>query len=297
MGGCRGGLSSSTETDFPKALVDFQPNPDRVVFSGTGQSNDWDQKIRERGFILFEEGQYKMWYTGYNRSLDSKMKLGYATSSDGIEWKRYSDQPIYDTRWTEDMFVLKENGKYYMFAEGEGDVAHLLTSHDGIQWTSEGDLIIYSTTGEKIVPPYGTPTIWIENGTWYLFYEKIDMGIWLATSSDLIHWNNVQDEPVLSLGPEPYDQAAVAANQVVKHEGYYYMYYHATDNEEWIKPKSSKPVIWTSNIARSKDLIHWEKYKGNPIISGDFSSPILVGNGDQLNLYTMHDQVIRYDHK
>ena len=29
---------------------------------------------------------------------------------------------------------------------------------------------------------YGTPAAWFEDGHWYLFYEKMDLGVWLARS-------------------------------------------------------------------------------------------------------------------
>ncbi len=98
------------------------------------------------------------------------------------------------------MFVIKDDGTYYMFAEGENDVAHLLTSPDGINWTEQGDLTIITTRGDTLSAPYGTPVIWIENGQWYLFYERNDDAIWLAKSDDKLTWTNVQDEPVLRPG-------------------------------------------------------------------------------------------------
>ena len=107
-----------------------------------------------------------------------------------------------------------------MFAEGKNDIAHRLTSTDGLHWTDHGSLDIRKTDGTPISPgPYGTPTAWFENGTWYLFYERGDQGVWLATSRDLKVWTNVQDDPVIAMGPEPYDAAAVALNQVVKRDG------------------------------------------------------------------------------
>ena len=98
-----------------------------------------------------------------------------------------------------------------------------LTSTDGLKWTDHGSLDIRKTDGTPIDPgPYGTPTAWFENGTWYLFYERGDQGIWLATSKDLKVWTNVKDDPVIAMGPEPYDKTAVALNQVVKRDGFYY---------------------------------------------------------------------------
>jgi hypothetical protein len=149
-----------------------------------------------------------------------------------------------------------------------------------------------TTKGDTIPGPYGTPTVWIENGKWFLFYERNDLGIWLAETNDKLTWKNVQDEPVLKLGPENYDLAAVAANQVIKYNKRYYIYCHATDRTDWQSPSS--PVIWTSNVATSEDLIHWDKYPENPFVKGDYSSPILVFADGKPILYTMHPQVNRY---
>ncbi len=133
---------------FAASMVKFTPHKDNPVFQGTG-TNTWDKHIRERGFILVDEGIYKMWYTGYKEDSEPKY-LGYATSQDGIEWSRYSDGPIFSEKWTEDMFVFKDGGMYYMYAEGTHDIAHLMTSTDGISWQEQGDLVILETGGDPI---------------------------------------------------------------------------------------------------------------------------------------------------
>lgn len=275
------------QREFPSQFVNFNSYKGNPVFSGTG-IDTWDKEIRERGFILFENGLYKMWYTGYNPKKSEKKFLGYATSKDGIEWARHPGNPIFKEKWTEDMFVIKNKGEYFMYAEGENDIAHLLTSRDGIHWIEKGDLTIKKTNGEIIPGPYGTPTVWIENGKWYLFYERNDEGIWLAESKDHKTWTNVQDSPVIRKGPEKYDAGAVAANQVVKYKDRYFLYYHASS-----RPMATA-VEWTSNVAVSTDLIHWTKYDRNPIVKGDHSSPILVYDGAKYRLYTMHPQVDLY---
>ena len=35
------------------------------------------------------------------------------------------------------------------------------------------------------------------------------------------------------MGPEPYDKAAVAVNQIVKRDGFYYAFYHANSERPW----------------------------------------------------------------
>jgi hypothetical protein len=184
----------------------------------------------------------------------------------------------------EDMMVLKHDSLYYMFAEGRNDIAHMLTSMDKINWTDHGSLEIKQTGGEPLTPgPYGTPAIFTEGDVWHLFYERNDEGIWHATSTDLKTWKNVQDNPVIEKGPEAYDKFGVAVNQIVRHGDHYYAYYHGTPTEDW--------SLWNTNIAISKDLLQWEKYSGNPIVEENKSSGILVHDGTQYRLYTMHDQV------
>jgi len=269
---------------FPPELVEFVPYEHNPVFEGRGPGY-WDEMIRERGWILRENNVYHFWYTGYAPSQSGVMKLGYATSQDGLTWTRYPDNPIYSERWVEDMMIVKLGGTYYMFAEGLNDEAQLLTSADRIHWTWQGTLDIRMANGERLSPgPFGTPTALHENGTWYLFYERNDEAIWLATSKDLKTWTNIQDEPVLKRGPDAYDLEMVALDQIVKHEGRYYAYYHG------LIPRTD-PQQWTSDVAVSSDLIHWEKHPGNPILEPDQSSPVLVHDGTQFRLYSMHPAV------
>src|SRR5262245_48762805 len=203
------------EKDAPWSLVAWKAGAANPVFAGTGGPT-WDRKIRERGYILVgDDGTYHLWYTGYDRDRPASMLLGHATSKDGTHWERDPHNPIFSESWVEDMCVVKNDGVYQMFAEGKNDIAHRLTSSDGIHWTDHGSLKIHKTDGSPIGPgPYGTPTAWFENGVWYLFYERGDLGIWLATSRDLKTWTNVRDDPVIAMGPEPYDASAVALNQI-----------------------------------------------------------------------------------
>jgi sucrose-6-phosphate hydrolase SacC (GH32 family) len=91
---------------------------------------------------------------------------------------------------------------------------------------------------------------------------------------------------VLTLGPGKYDEKQIALNQVVRHGGHYYAYYHGSALD-------TRPSRWTTNVAVSDDLLHWEKYMGNPLfpVEANKSSGILVHDGEKYRLYTMHDRV------
>ena len=95
----------------------------------------------------------------------------------------------------------------------------------------------------------------------------------------------MQDGAVLRTGPGEYDQDMIATNQVFKHGDAYFMIYHGSGTGEAL------PRTWNTDLARSTDLVHWQKYKRNPIVPGDKSSGMVVPIGTGYRLYTMHDQV------
>jgi hypothetical protein len=125
----------------------------------------------------------------------------------------------------------------------------------------------------------------VEDGVWYLFYERADAGVWLATSKDMKVWTNARDDPVIGLGPKEFDSQMIALNQIIKYEGRYYAYYHGSGKEQ--------PDLWAPGVAGSTDLIHWTKYKNNPLRASkeNRSSGIVVPAGDRFRFYTMHGKV------
>ena len=272
--------------EFASELLHWEPYAKNPVFVAAGPDH-WDEKIRERGWIIKEGDLWSLWYTGYDGTREGQKKLGYATSADGLTWTRFVQHPIYDEQWVEDVQITKVGNIFYMVAEGLNDQAQLLSSKDRIHWQAHGTLDVRYTNGEPLTAgPFGTPTAFYEDGTWYLFYERGDQAVWLAKSKDLKVWQHVQDEPVMSLGPERYDSRMIAFNQILKHDGKYYAVYHGSGSTE-------KPSLWTTNLAVSTDLVHWKKYPGNPLRpeAENKSSGQLVHDGKEFRFYTLHDKV------
>lgn len=269
--------------EFPAELTNWTAYAENPVFEAAGAGH-WDARIRERGWIMREGDSYRMWYTGYDGTRPGQKMLGLATSPDGLHWTRYAENPLYRENWVEDMQVLKHGDNYYMFAEGLHDRAHLLTSPDGIAWTRQGPLDVRYADGRPLSEgPLGTPCVWVENDVWHLFYERMDLGIWLAASRDLKTWINLQDEPVLKPGPDAYDARAVAFNQIIQHGDRYFAVYHGSGHET--------PPRWCTCLASSQNLKDWTKYPKNPLLGDNKSSGMFVSDGQRLRLYTMHDQV------
>jgi hypothetical protein len=279
-------IAALADDRFPPELTRWEPLAPAPLFTGAGDGH-WDVRIRERGCILKDGEQWRMWYTGYDSTREGLKMLGHATSSDGIVWTRSPGNPLYREHWVEDMCVVRHEGLYYMFAEGFLDRPHWLTSPDGLQWTRRGMLDVRMVDGAPVPGgPLGTPTVWLENGIWNLFYERRDAGVWLATSRDLQVWTNVNNEPVLKPGPDEYDRDLIALNQVFRYRDRYYAVFHGAAS-------GKSPALWATGLATSSDLVHWEKYSGNPLrpIAENKSSGLLIPVDSGFRLYTMHDRV------
>jgi len=276
------GNSCQDQNQIPRGLIEFKPYADNPVFAGA-PAGSWDPTIRERGWVMFEDGLHHLWYTGYAEP-DGIKQLGYATSPDGIIWNKHEKNPLNPDSWIEDVSVYKFGSVYFMMAEGVHDWPHLLTSTDRLNWTEQGSLLIHDPDGAPIADPAdenshaGTPILLKEHDRWLLYFERSDTAVWLATSMDSIplNWTKVQKEPVLSPGPGKYDNIALAADCIVKIDHRYCMYYHATAETPWNR--------WCVCLAYSDDLIHWTKYEKNPIgYYGD--APMLVFNGKACLLF------------
>jgi hypothetical protein len=283
-------FSAAGQERFPPELTQFIPLGSEPVFQGAGEGH-WDVRIRERGTVLREGDLWKLWYTGYDGTRPGLKMLGYATSTDGLHWTRHPGNPIYREHWIEDVCVVRHDGVYYLFAEGFLDQAQWFTSADGLVWQRQGLLDVRLQNGAPVpAGPLGTPTVYRDDQGWWLFYERRDAGVWLARSQDLAVWTNVQDEPVLSPGPNDYDRDLIALNQVLRYQGRYYAVYHGASREP-------TPAVWSTGLAVSDDLITWEKFPGNPLrpIAENKSSGQLVPDGDGFRLYTLHDRVVVHE--
>jgi predicted GH43/DUF377 family glycosyl hydrolase len=81
----------------PKASVARMTSRDGITWDGPPQivlaprpETGWENDINRPG-VLFHDGAYHIWYTGQNKTHSA---IGYATSDDGINWTRRSDNPV-----------------------------------------------------------------------------------------------------------------------------------------------------------------------------------------------------------
>lgn len=247
-----------------------------------GAPGTWDENIRERMRVIYEDGKFHGWYGGwkgkYDKDQPNQVHMGYATSDDGIHWTKYSDAPVYSGRWTEDLSIVKSGDTYYMYAEDESlgrTVVHLITSTDKINWTEQGTVLERLEGSDWEGDWVGTPLVWKEHKLWYMLYEGGNPGdIGLATSTDGIHWKRSQKRPVLPEG-RGWEDEATAPDSILKKNGIYYLFYHAQGKK------------WQTGLATSKDLVNWTRFSGNPILPN--TSPVIVETPDRYFMYTTDD--------
>jgi hypothetical protein len=105
-----------------------------------GPPNSWDASVIKYPHVIRVRDSLKMWYGGRN---GDDWAIGYATSIDGIEWIKYSQNPIllpgssqcWDYPRIDDPCVVFDGNIYHMFYNG----GLLFTFHQiGYAWSEDG---------------------------------------------------------------------------------------------------------------------------------------------------------------
>ena len=89
-----------------------------------GESGAWDDYYVYMPVVLFDGTDYQMWYSGDD---GSNVRIGYATSADGIVWEKHHGNPVLDLgeSWTWDdgrvyaPTVLFDGIEYKMWYTGD----------------------------------------------------------------------------------------------------------------------------------------------------------------------------------
>lgn len=153
-----------------------------------GPKGAWDSLSVGRPAVIHDDGIFKMWYDGRKDfphgtpvagvpvSSDSHRYVGYAKSTDGLNWQRHGDTPVFGND-AGGIDVKRVDEKYIMLYESHGGTRHA-TSSDEIQWEDAGWLVEKSGTD---VDRHGhlTPFLLLEdNGDAFLFFGAAKAATW-----------------------------------------------------------------------------------------------------------------------
>ena len=178
-------------------------------------------------------------------------------------------------------FLFSRDGRYYMTYVGwdrTGYRTGLASSADLLHWVDEGLLLDRGPRGSvtefnaaltcilRDNDLYGPGTLRKVDGryvgTYHAYpkpgYEEGPAVIGLCFSEDLRRWE--VGEPVLRPDPSiAWEAGGLYKSWLMEHAGTYYLFYNAKDHTEgrWIEQ---------TGVATSPDLVHWEKYAGNPLV-------------------------------
>ncbi|MDD3626226.1 MAG: hypothetical protein PHV06_02790 [bacterium] len=103
------------------AFSEFQPDFDTFEIVMEKTNDSWNSKGPAGCFILFDEGMYRMWFTGRRGPVDNRnyFSIGYADSKDGVHWENIKLLlECYDYNIFYSPCVIFEGDKYKIYFSG-----------------------------------------------------------------------------------------------------------------------------------------------------------------------------------
>jgi predicted GH43/DUF377 family glycosyl hydrolase len=204
----------------PKAVLDL------------GASGSWDAVRLGFPSVVYLNQKYYMYYQGQDAS--NVIRIGLATSDDGITWTRYSGNPIlsagatgtWDSKTAQAPSVIYDfsKGTWKMFYTGS-DGTLLQTGYadstDGIVWTKAPNPVVKAGPSAWDNKRVVFSRVHFYNGVYHCYYSGDDSTntytyeIGYAYSSDGTTWTKL-GSPVFSFGaPGAWDSFSVYAAEVL----------------------------------------------------------------------------------
>lgn len=135
-----------------------------------GSSGAWDAFEVRYPSVHYDGSVYRMWYWGRG-SIDDIAKIGFATSSDGVNWTKHPT-PVVGADFGGNGFipgsVIKSGNSFIMwFGTQYGDIQRT-TSSDGITWN----------TPQTVISGFSLkrPVVILDNGVYRAWFGKWDTG-------------------------------------------------------------------------------------------------------------------------
>ena len=194
-----------------------------AIVLGPNQETDWEADLNRPVIVKRDDG-YHMWYTGQARG---HSWIGYATSPDGLAWKRMSPRPVLSPEqpW-EKVAVMcptviwdAQTKLFRMWYSGgeqyEPDALGYATSPDGLAWTRHESNPVFRPDPNSAWEKAKVTAAQVEKrGDWYLmfyigFRDRDHAQIGIARSKDgITGWQRHPQNPIIRPGMNQWDHDA-----------------------------------------------------------------------------------------
>ncbi|WNQ13582.1 hypothetical protein MJA45_11375 [Paenibacillus aurantius] len=251
------------------------------VLVGSGVEGAFDYHAVDCPFVFRHNDRFYMMYVGFD---GSGYQTALAVSDDLLHWEHLStilrrdEGAEWDSRNIAGTWILRDNemsgpgtlkkwdGKYWLaYHSYPGEGYEEGSAKIGLAWTEDESLLTWNRLPDPILVPedgeewekgglYKECLIEHE-GTFYLFYnaKNQDHGRWLeqtglATSTDLVHWDRYEHNPVLRVTPDAWDSGFVSDPCVLRDGDRWAMFFFGYNYKHA-----------QEGLALSTDLFHWSK--------------------------------------
>jgi predicted GH43/DUF377 family glycosyl hydrolase len=193
-----------------------------------------------------------------------------AREADGIHWSNQFPDPVIpvsenpdapDHSYILDPAVVVKGDSLLVYYTGKSENASTFSTVS-LSMTTDGETFS-KFEANPVLEEAIAPEVVLHEGLFYLFYQRLHEDrfweVYVATSRDGIHFDVANDRKVFgpSREPDAFDEHSVATVRIFKEEDYYYMTYAAC--------RTYLDYPESIGLARSQDLITWERYPQNPI--------------------------------
>jgi surface protein len=260
-------LNLFCQTDWTK----YAGNPVMVP------TEEWEGEITAPMSVIYSDSKYHMWY--WSGTIYLNDQIGYATSTDGINWTKYINNPVLgpgpEGAWDDHIIhtctVILVDSIFHMWYSGHTGnhngrnyrIGHAI-SQDGVNWTKDTNnpVLIEGQKGEWDEHFVIVASVIYDGENYQMWYEGAGstsegwrMKVGHAISPDGVNWSKDTKNPVLS--PEyDWEGNAIPGGKVIFDSINYKMWY-----------SSGNEYDFKIGYATSQDGSLWEKYEHNPILS------------------------------
>jgi predicted GH43/DUF377 family glycosyl hydrolase len=232
------GIGYATSNDG----INWTKHADNPVIKPGGEGTWSNEAYIALPTVKFSGGIFHMWYFGF-RGVNGE--LGYATSQDGINWVKHSNNPVlncgeygcWDAKMVLGSSILIKNGQFTMWYAGRNELDDFIgigyaSSSDGTNWEKNLEPVITKNENEVNIWAARVLNIGEEYFMWYTegMWGGTRLDIRFASSTDGIEWNREDDNIAISRGElSEWDSKILGFPSVIydEDENKYKMWFHA----------------------------------------------------------------------